>query len=89
LLSIPGIERILNSLIRTIIVTKNTRNTKTAKTGKGALKVGKLVLNKETVKDLTSPEAKKIKGGKIAETGDCPSHACTASINAPACVTRF
>ncbi|MBA3768426.1 MAG: hypothetical protein H0W99_15890 [Acidobacteria bacterium] len=31
---------------------------------KGRVKVGKLKLNKETVKDLTGSEAKKIKGGK-------------------------
>lgn len=32
---------------------------------KGKVKVGKLKLNKETVKDLTSSERKQIKGGGI------------------------
>jgi natural product precursor len=36
---------------------------KTDGTKKGRIKVGKLKLNKETVKDLTSKEAKQIKGG--------------------------
>ncbi len=35
---------------------------------KGRVKVGKLKLNKETVKDLTDSEAKKIKGGAAART---------------------
>ena len=40
------------------MVTKN----KTAQ--KGKVKVGNLKVNKETVKDLTSSQAKKIQGGK-------------------------
>jgi hypothetical protein len=56
-------------------MTKNTRQTNTAKKGKGALKVGKLVLNKETVRDLTSAETKKIKGGQ-KDTYNGPSHSC-------------
>ena len=32
---------------------------------KGKVKVGKLVLNKETVKDLTGSERKGIKGGAL------------------------
>jgi natural product precursor len=31
---------------------------------KGRVKVGKLKLNKETVKDLTNSEAKRVKGGQ-------------------------
>lgn len=59
------------------MVTKN----KTEETGekKGRVKIDKLELNKETVKDLTNEEAKKIKGGK---TGNCmpfsvPAAGCT------------
>lgn len=33
---------------------------------KGKVKVGKLKLNKETVKDLTDSERKQIKGGQIS-----------------------
>jgi len=45
-----------------------TRN----KTGekKGRVKVGKLKLNRETVKDLTSNQKKKVKGGLIRRDGD-------------------
>ncbi len=44
-----------------------TRN----KTGeKKGVKVGKLKLNKETVKDLTSDQKKKVKGGLIPRGGD-------------------
>ncbi len=32
---------------------------------KGKVKVGKLKLNKETVKDLSAEEQKKLKGGRI------------------------
>ena len=41
--------------------------TKSKKTGtkKGRVKVGKLKLNKETVKDLTGGEGKRIKGGLV------------------------
>jgi len=39
--------------------------TKSTKTGakKGRVKVGRLKLNRETVKDLTTEERKKVKGG--------------------------
>jgi hypothetical protein len=42
--------------------------------GKGRVKVGKLKLNKETVKDLTGREADKIRGGGsvLGMTGTCP-----------------
>ena len=40
-------------------------------TGKAKVKVGKLQVNKETVKDLTKGEAKKVKGG--AGVGFTPS----------------
>ena len=42
---------------------------------KGRVKVGKLELNKETVKDLTSGEKKGVKGGSVVLT--CPQ--CGAS----------
>jgi hypothetical protein len=45
---------------------------------KGKVKVGKLILNKETVKDLTTRERKRIKGGIIGlgGTGICPTASC-------------
>ena len=51
-----------------------TRN-KTHKTGekeekKGRVKVGKLKVNKETVKDLTGKEAKQVKGGVATGGGN-------------------
>ena len=39
-------------------------------TGKAKVKVGKLQVNKETVKDLTTQEEKKVKGG-MRLTGLC------------------
>ena len=43
---------------------------------KGKVKVGKLILNKESVKDLTPGERKRIKGGIIGlmdpPTANCP-----------------
>jgi hypothetical protein len=48
---------------------------------KGKVKVGKLNLNKETVKDLTGGEEKRIKGGLAArptpKCGDFPKTADT------------
>ena len=44
------------------MVTKNTSKNLQAKE-KGRVDIGKLQLNKETVKDLTSGEVKDIKGG--------------------------
>ena len=42
--------------------------------GKGKVKVGKLKVNKETVKDLTADEKKQVKGGKLTGTGIiCPT----------------
>ena len=38
---------------------------------KGRVKVGKLNLNKETVKDLTANEQKQLKGGVAARTKKC------------------
>jgi hypothetical protein len=46
------------------LVTKS----KKAGTKKGRVKVGKLKLNKETVKDLTGGEGKRIKGGLVVAT---------------------
>jgi hypothetical protein len=59
-------------------MTRNTKATKTAKTSKARLKIGKLKLNKETVKDLTSAESRKVKGGQKPEapTGNQPSYSC-------------
>jgi len=42
---------------------------------KRKIEVGKLKLNKETVKDLTTGEAKDVKGG-FAGSGTCPSAIC-------------
>ena len=52
-----------------------TRN----KTGekKGKVKVGKLKLNKETVKDLTAGHQKHIKGGRILNN---PSAQCSGDV---------
>ena len=55
---------------------------KKSKATKGArAKLGKLKLNKETVKSLTTKETKAVKGGQAyvrpADTlRDCPSKAC-------------
>ena len=43
-------------------------------TGKAKVKVGKLQVNKETVKDLTKGEAKKVKGGIVVISR--PAGAC-------------
>ena len=51
------------------------------KTAKKQVKVGKLKLNKETLKDLSSKDAKKVKGGAAIgkwKTQDCPSDDCRA-----------
>lgn len=45
------------------MVTRSKRVTGQKNQGKGRVKVGKLRLNKETVKDLTGRERKQIKGG--------------------------
>ena len=46
---------------------------------KGKVNVGKLKLNKETVKDLSAEQQKKVKGGLAAGTYTitCPSVWCT------------
>jgi hypothetical protein len=45
----------------------------------GKVKVGSLKLNKETVKDLTDNEAKRVMGGAIHRDtrAACPSRICT------------
>ena len=48
--------------------------TKKTTTKKGKVNVGKLKLNKETVKDLTGSDAKRVKGGRIA---NIPSNTCS------------
>lgn len=55
------------------MVTKSKKSSTGAK--KGRVKVGKLELNKETVKDLTSGEKKGVKGGSVVIS--CPQ--CGAS----------
>jgi len=46
------------------MVTKKKTPGTSAK-GKGSVKVGKLKINKETVKDLSEHEVKEIKGGMV------------------------
>jgi hypothetical protein len=56
---------------------------RTQKTGnkKARVKVGRLELNKETVKDLGRKERKEIKGGVLAMTyPNCPTPRCTMAI---------
>jgi hypothetical protein len=48
------------------------------KTTGAKVKVGKLKLNKETVKDLTGSEAKKIKGGIGKTAAGSPAPSATA-----------
>ncbi len=43
-----------------------TKSKKSAGEKKGRVKVGKLQLNKETIKELTDKEVKRIKGGLAA-----------------------
>jgi hypothetical protein len=60
--------------------------TKSKKTGakKGRVKVGRLKLNKETVKDLIGSEGKKIKGGvaRTPGTADTCATACSNCLRA-------
>ena len=49
------------------MVTKTDKNTEQ----KGRVKVGKLKVNKESIKDLTSGEAKKVKGGLAQQVKTC------------------
>ena len=52
---------------------------KKADANKGRAKVGKLKLNKETVKDLRAEEAREVKGGKpkpIPRTAGCSYEPC-------------
>lgn len=54
--------------------------TKTAEK-KAKVTVGKLKVNKETVKDLTSSQAKKIRGGRPKESFiHCLSDVCTYTV---------
>jgi hypothetical protein len=53
------------------MVTKKKTTTKATK--KSRVKVGKLKVNKETVKDLTGDESKKVKGGVGARKPCAPS----------------
>jgi hypothetical protein len=48
---------------------------------KGMVEIGKLKINKETVKDLTSRQAKGVRGGKPRESlVVCLSDVCTYTI---------
>ena len=54
--------------------------TKSSKQAK--VKIGKLKLKKETVKNLTAAERKRVKGGRNV-TDTCPSVAICPSLDAP------
>ena len=61
------------------MVTKKKTTSKATK--KSRVKVGKLKVNKETVKDLTDKESKQVKGGKGGRCAPslvttCPGVAC-------------
>jgi hypothetical protein len=45
---------------------------------KSRVKVGKLQVNKETIKDLTDKEAEQVKGGLNRLSGPCVSGTCVA-----------
>lgn len=51
------------------MVTKSRKQHVAKKAGR--VKVGKMQLNKETVKDLTAAESKKIQGGLVAQALPC------------------
>jgi len=58
------------------MVTKSKKQTTVEKEQKrGRVKVGKLKLNKETVKDLNNAESKKVRGGQfdVWRTIECPT----------------
>jgi hypothetical protein len=69
------------------MVARKKKNKSEKDESNGRIKVGKLRVNKETVKDLTSDETQKVKGG----TGVCAgsqiaaglTSACVASPEAP------
>ena len=50
------------------MVIKKKKYSSTEKRGKAKVKVGKLKVNKETVKDLTHSELEKVQGGRIPAT---------------------
>jgi hypothetical protein len=54
------------------MVTKSKKHGKGEKEAKkGRVKVGKLKLDRETIKDLTGDEARRIKGGMGGRSGTC------------------
>jgi hypothetical protein len=53
------------------MVTKSKKITGEKEQKKGRVKVGELKLNKETVKDLTGDEARRIKGGAATGSRIC------------------
>jgi hypothetical protein len=59
-----------------------TNAKKSADERKGRVKVGKLKLNKETIKDLTGSESRKIKGGQKPEKSP---NACVVTIKGVNC----
>jgi hypothetical protein len=61
----PQPERWTNSRRRAVMVTKK-KSTGKKEANKGRVKVAKLTLNKESVKDLTHSQRKQIKGGAKA-----------------------
>jgi len=67
------------------MVTKN--KSKDVRSEKGRVEVNKLKLNRETIKDLTTGEAKDVKGG-FAGSGTCPSAICTIPPYTSDCPTR-
>jgi hypothetical protein len=57
-----------------MVTKKKSTSTKAGK--KGRVKVGKLKLNKETVKDLTGSQLKKLQGGRTVNTAAACSSPC-------------
>jgi len=53
----------------TMVVKKKSSGEKKEK--KGGVRVGKLQLNKETVKELTAQEQKRLRGGRSPKTDSC------------------
>jgi hypothetical protein len=70
---------------RKAMVTRN--KSKDVQSKEGRVEIGKLKLNRETVKDLTTGEAKDVKGG-FAGSGTCPSAICKIPPYTSECPTR-
>lgn len=66
------------------MVTKSKKQTAGEKEQKKSrVKVGKLKLNKETVKDLTGSDEKKVKGGMLPPTRRTPWVSCGQTCGCP------